>query len=114
MMKRVFAIAVVGAALVVCTATNPAAAQEEWLKVVASGPHLKDWRFSLCDHRRCHAKVVLCAPGYHIIYGNRCVLNIHTPPSWEDQVRPIVPPCDGCGATHPSLYSLYNSAWPQR
>jgi hypothetical protein len=100
--------------VVACAAISSASAQER-LKVITSGQHLKDWRFKLCDTHGCVNKVVLCAPGYHIIYGDKCVANIHTPPSWEDQVQPVVPPCEGCGAANPSLYSLYvGSAWPQR
>ena len=60
----------------------------------------------LCGEYGCVDKVVVCAPGYHIIYGNRCVVNIHSPPSWEDQVQPVVPPCEGCWTTHPTLYEL--------
>jgi hypothetical protein len=82
------------------------ASAEERLKVIAFGPHLKDWRFKICGEYGCVDKVVVCAPGYHIIYGNRCVVNIHSPPSWEDQVQPVVPPCEGCWTTHPTLYEL--------
>jgi hypothetical protein len=89
---------------------SPAWAQER-LKVIVSGPRLKDWRFTLCGERRCITGVVLCAPGYHIVYGNRCVANVHTPPSWEDQVQPVVPPCIGCSDTRPTLYELYARSW---
>jgi hypothetical protein len=100
---------------VICSAINPAAAQEEWVKVIASGQQLKDWRFRLCNSNGCVAKVVLCAPGYHIIYGNKCVVNIHTPPSWEGRVQPILPPCEGCENADASLYLLYaGSAQPRR
>jgi hypothetical protein len=89
----------------------PASAQER-LKVIASGPHLKDWRFKICNEYGCVDKVVVCAPGYHIIYGDRCVANIHLPPSWEDKVQPVVPPCEGCLTAHPTLYELYaRTAW---
>jgi hypothetical protein len=112
---RIFGLSWLVASIAVVCAINSAAAQEEWIKVIASGQQLKDWRFKLCDSHGCVAKVVLCAPGYHIIYGNKCVVNIHTPPSWEDRVRPVVPPCEGWDATSPSLHSLYaGSAWPQR
>jgi len=104
----------IGATIIASSAIVPAPAQER-LRVIVSGKHLKDWRFRLCDDYGCVDKVVLCAPGYHIIYGDKCVVNIHTPPSWEDRVHPVVPPCEGCGATNPSLYSLYaGSDWPKR
>jgi hypothetical protein len=103
----------IGATIIVSSAIAPAPAQER-LRVIVSGKHLKDWRFRLCDDYGCIAKVVLCAPGYHMIYGSKCVLNVRTPPSWEDRVHPV-PPCEGCGATNPSLYSLYaGSDWPKR
>jgi hypothetical protein len=86
---------------------GPAVAAKEHLKVIASGPRLKDWRFRLCGENGCVAKVVLCAPGYHMVYGNMCVVNIHTMPSWEDEMWPVIPPCEGCDATHPTLYELY-------
>ena len=55
----------------------------------------------------------ISAPGYHITYGNRCVANIHLPPSWEDKVQPVVPACEGCLTAHPTLYELYaRGAWP--
>ena len=88
------------------------AAAQEHLKMMTSGPHLKDWRFKICGEYGCVDKVVVCAPGYHIVYGNKCVVNVHTPPSWEDQVQPVVPPCEGCDVAHPTLYELYaRSAW---
>jgi hypothetical protein len=83
------------------------AAAQEHLKMITSGPHLKDWRFKLCGEYRCVDKVVLCAPGYHMVYGNRCVVNLHTMPSWQDDVRPVIPPCEGCDAARPTLYELY-------
>ena len=43
---------------------SPAWAQER-LKGIVSGPHLKDWRFTLCGERRCVTSVVLCAPLSH-------------------------------------------------
>ncbi len=49
------------------------AAAQEHLKIIASDPHLKDWRFKLCGEYGCVDKVVLCAPGYHTVYGNGCV-----------------------------------------
>ena len=75
--------------VVACAAISSASAQER-LKVITSGHHLRDWRFKFCDTHGCVAKVVRCARGYHIIYGNRCVAK-------------------------PSLHSLYvGSACPQR
>jgi hypothetical protein len=104
----------IGATIIASSAIVPAPAQER-LRVIVAGKHLKDWRFRLCDDYGCVDKLVLCAPGYHIIYGNKCIVNIRTPPSWEDRVHPVVPPCEGCGATNPSLYSLYaGSDWPNR
>ena len=103
----------IGATIMASSAIAPAPAQER-LRVIVSG-NLKDWRFRLFDDYGCVDKLVLCAPGYHIIYGHKCAVNIHTPPSWEDRVHPVVPPCEGCRATNPSLYSLYaGSDWPKR
>ena len=82
-------------------------AAEEHLKVIVSGPHLKDWRLKLCGEYGCVDKVVLCAPGYHMVFGNRCVVNLQTMPTWQDEVRPIIPPCEGCDAARPELYELY-------
>lgn len=86
---RIFGLSWLLPSIAVLCAINPAAAQEEWIKAIASGRQLKDWRFKLCDSHGCVAKVVLCAPGYHIIYGSKCVANIHTPPSWKDRVQPV-------------------------
>jgi len=104
----------IGATIIASSAIVPAPAQER-LRIIVACKHLKDWRFRLCDDYGCVDKLVLCALGYHIIYGNKCIMNIRTPPSWEDRVHAVVPPCKGCGATNPSLYSLYaGSDWPNR
>ena len=82
------------------------AAAQEHLKMMTSGPHLKDWRFKLCGEYGCVDKVVLCAPGYHTVYGNRCVLNLHNAlvarrrKARHTTVR-------GCDAARPTLYELY-------
>ena len=96
----------IGATIIASSAIVPAATQER-LRVIVSGKHLKDWRFRLCDDYGCIAHLVLCAPGYHMVYGNRCVVNLQTMPSWQDEIRPIIPPCEGCDAARPTLYELY-------
>jgi hypothetical protein len=49
------------------------ASAEERLKVIESGPHLKDWRFKICGEYGCVDKVVVCAPGYHIAMGTNAL-----------------------------------------
>ena len=80
---RLLTVGILIAAILFVRSTDAA---EEHLKVIASGPHLKDWRFKLCGEYACVDKVVLCAPGYHMVYGNRCVVNMQTMPSWQDEV----------------------------